>query len=170
MVVARLSLAGAREGHVDWVAAAVAGFAAGAALMVLQLLWAATGVGEGPWRVTQHIAALVLGPQVMQVATDSFDAVVTGIALLTHYVLGIGFGLALAAAMTALRSVVLAERALTVGAIGGMLLYGLNFHLLTVLFPWMAGLRSGEALFAHLLFGVAAAMLYRRLARTIDPR
>lgn len=170
MVAADIGLMRVRRRRVDWVAAAVAGFAAGAALMVLQLLWAVADGGDGPWRVSQQVAALLLGPQALHGSADRFDAVIVGCALLTHYALGVVFGLVLAAVMSALRALARPAHTLAAGAAGGALLYGLNFHLLTAAFPWMAELRSWEALFAHLLFGAVAAMLYRRLARTVDTR
>ena len=42
---------------VDWFVASVAGFAAGAVMMVLELAWAASMSDVGPWRVTQLTAA-----------------------------------------------------------------------------------------------------------------
>ena len=79
----------------DWPAAVGSGLVAGAVLMVLELLWSATvstSVGGGnPWRVTNQIAAIVLGPETLQ--WSGFSIGVVAAALLTHYVLGIAFAI-----------------------------------------------------------------------------
>jgi hypothetical protein len=41
----------------DWTVAAVSGFAAGAVLMVLELLWSTIIQGTSPW-VTSHMIAI----------------------------------------------------------------------------------------------------------------
>ena len=50
----------------DWSAAVAAGLAAGATLMVLELFWAASLGDVGPWAVSRKVAAIVLGPGVLQ--------------------------------------------------------------------------------------------------------
>ncbi|MEO6033039.1 MAG: hypothetical protein ABIP61_14250, partial [Burkholderiaceae bacterium] len=62
-----LHLHGWAQRRPDWLAAAAAGLAGGAVLMVLELLWSATRMDEaGPWRISQLVAALVMGPGVLQ--------------------------------------------------------------------------------------------------------
>lgn len=51
------------------------------------------------------------------------------------------------------------------GAILGLVLYLLNFDLLSSIFPWLAELRSWDTLAAPVVFGIAAALLYWRLKR-----
>src|SRR5437870_1558818 len=50
----------------DWTAAAVSGFAAGAVLMVLELLWSTLVADAGPWTVSHMIAAITMGPDALQ--------------------------------------------------------------------------------------------------------
>ena len=52
-----------------------------------------------------------------------------------------------------------------IGAVFGLLLYLINFHLLTQVFPWFRELRGWITLTAHLVFGISAALLYWKLAR-----
>lgn len=161
---------GLRSWHwraMDWVAAAVSGFAAGAVLMVLDLVWSAIFNPDGPWRTSHMIAPIFTG------ATDSlhtadyrFSVSVVFIALLTHYVLGIVFGLMLAAILAQLRLDTEPLKALVTGAFLGLLLYVVNFEVLTAFFPWLAGLRGAATVAAHLVFGCVAAVLYWRLKRT----
>lgn len=151
----------------DWVAAAVSGFAAGAVLMVLDLLWSAIFNPDGPWR-TSHMIAPIFGGATdrLQSGDYPFSVSVISIALLTHYALGIVFGLVLAAILAQLRLDTEPLKALVTGACLGVLLYVVNFEVLTAFFPWLTGLRGTATLAAHLVFGGVAALLYWRLKRT----
>ncbi len=152
------------RGHTpDWTAAAAAGFAAGAVLMVLELAWVAMFAAEGPWRSSHLVAAIVLGPQTA--FTSEFDLGVVAVALATHYALGVVFGLVLAVLVALLHR----ERSVgSIEALGlafGALLYFLNFHAMTGLMPWLVEMRGWATLIGHLAFGLAAALLYWKLRR-----
>ena len=152
----------------DWVVAAVAGFAAGAVLMVLDILWSSIVVGGGPWQTSHMIAPIFLGRE--SVPTEyEFSLGVVAIALATHYVLGVVFGLILAAFMVPLGLDATAGRALGTGAVFGAGLYAVNFFGLSYWFPWLASLRGWPTLAAHLVFGVTVALLYWKLQRTPKP-
>jgi hypothetical protein len=160
-----------REGRSqpDWYAAAASGFAAGAVLMVLELVWATTMSTDGPWRLSQLVAALTMGPAVAGPATTpmaGFDAGIVAVALVTHYALGIVFGLALAMILNGVH----VEAGnfgmpMAIGAVFGTLLYLINFHVLTNWLPWFAELQGWATLVAHLVFGMTAAVLYGWLSR-----
>lgn len=155
----------------DWTAAAVSGFAAGAILMVLELAWAATMSGNGPWRTPQLVAALVLGPDTLAASAYSFSVRVAALALVIHYALGILFGLVLGYVIAGFHY----ETSLGVmplfGAGVGVLLYLVNFYVLTQLTPWFAELRGWPTLFAHIVFGVSTALLYWQLwRRGVNPQ
>lgn len=152
--------------EVDWSAAAVCGLAAGAVLMVLELVWAASVSGEGPWRISQLIAAFTMGPQVVQQAPPyAFGAGIVTAALITHYLLGIVFGLALAFVIARFHDGAHLGTMQAIGGVFGAALYLINFYGATLLFPWFAELRGGSTFVAHLIFGVVASLLYWRLAR-----
>jgi ribose/xylose/arabinose/galactoside ABC-type transport system permease subunit len=152
--------------EVDWTAAAISGFAAGAVLMVLELLWAASTSSAGPWRISQLIAALTMGsPLAAQPPPHTFDAQVVAVALLTHYALGIVFGLALGFVIARFHDGRHLGTMQAIGAAYGIALYVVNFYAVTALFPWFAELRGWSSFVAHLVFGLTAALLYWRLAR-----
>jgi len=157
----------------DWVAAAIAGFAAGAVMMVIEMVWAASTGDFGPWRVAYLVAALVMGPGILHETVPAFHAGVVAVALITHYLLGIVFGLVLGAILARLHSAgrggLMQE---TIGALFGAALYLLNFHGLSHLFPWFQELRGWATFIAHLVFGISAALLYWKLerSRTGEPR
>jgi ribose/xylose/arabinose/galactoside ABC-type transport system permease subunit len=147
----------------DWPAAAVAGLAAGAVLMVLELFWSTLVSGDSPWLASHMIAAIVMGPDVLQ--TSHFSLYIVAVALAAHYVLGTLFGLLLAAIMVPLH---LASHVATValaGAVFGGALYLLNFYGMVQFFPWFASWRGAATLATHLLFGITAALLYWKLDR-----
>ncbi|WP_420477140.1 hypothetical protein [Noviherbaspirillum sp. ST9] len=147
----------------DWVAAAASGFVAGAILMVLELFWSAIVQDSNPWVTSHKIAAIVLGDDVLRPA--DFSVGIVGVALIIHYVLGIVFGLVLAAIIAPFRLDSSVGMALAAGAVFGLLLYVINFYVLTGVFPWFADMRGWAALFANLIFGMALALMYTKLER-----
>jgi hypothetical protein len=142
----------------DWAVAAVSGFAAGAVLMVLELLWSTNLMGATPWTMSHMIAAIVQGPSVLQ--SYEFSVGVVSLALFTHYVLGIVFGLILAAIMAPFHLDSSAGIALFTGAVFGVALYFLDFYGMSRFFPWFTELRGGVTLLAHVIFGMVTAGMY----------
>lgn len=149
----------------DWSAAAVSGFAAGAVLMVLELLWAAFTSSAQPWRVSQLVAALMLGPDALQSPSDAFSVLIVGVALATHYAVGTLFGMALGFVSTGFRYHTSAGVMAVVGAAFGALLYLFSFYVAAGVYVWLAELRGWTTFAAHLIFGVTTSLLYWKLAR-----
>lgn len=145
----------------DWPAAAVAGFAAGAILMVLDLLWSVLVVGASPWANSHRIAALVMGPPAHN-ATE-FDAAIVAISLVVHYALGIASGLVFALVSAPLRLDATPAVAALAGVVFGLVIYLVNFHGVVRFFPWLADIRGWATLTGHLVFGASAALLYWKL-------
>jgi hypothetical protein len=151
----------------DWLAAAVAGFAAGAILMMLGLFWSHLVEGT-PWRNSHRVAAILLGPDALLQSGFSFGIVMT--ALATHYLLGIGFGLVLGYVLAGLHFEASPQAAMLVGAVFGLALYLLNFFVMSSAFPWFVESRGWATLVMHLVFGVSAAALYWKLQRAPGSR
>jgi hypothetical protein len=149
----------------DWSAAAVSGFAAGAVLMVLELLWSAFESSAGAWRTSQLVAALVLGSDSLRASTGAFSLPVVGVALATHYALGVAFGMVLGVISAGFHCDTGPGALAVVGAVFGALLYLVAFHAATQVFWWLTELRGWATLAAHLIFGVTASLLYWKLAR-----
>ncbi|KQV85501.1 hypothetical protein [Rhizobacter sp. Root1221] len=155
----------------DWTAAAVAGFAGGAVLMVLELVWSGMSLGDaGPWRTSHLVAALLLGPEAMWSASPGFDAGLVVAALFTHYLLGIAFGLLLGFVATGFHYESNASAMAGIGAAFGALLYVVNFHVMVRWFPWFIELQGWPTFTAHVVFGLTAALLYWKLARSAPAR
>lgn len=150
----------------DWPMAALAGFVAGAVLMVLELLWATAISGADPWSTPRMVAALIMGPGVLQ--STGFSLSVAAAALVTHYVLGIAFGVVLASIMAPFHLDSSAGMVLLSGAIFGLVLYLFNFYGMERIFPWFADMRGWATLVAHLVFGMVAASVYWKLERRVS--
>jgi hypothetical protein len=164
------ALLGLRSRHwhaVDWTAAAVAGFSAGAVLMVLDLVWSAIYNLDGPWRTSHMIAPIFFGSATAPSGGWGFNFGVVAVALAVHYVLGIIFGIVMAVVLAQMELDVNATRACWSGAIMGLGLYLFNFELVFVrIFPWLADLRGADTMAAHVVFGTVAAFLYWKFKRT----
>ncbi|MES2100745.1 MAG: hypothetical protein V4569_13045 [Pseudomonadota bacterium] len=150
----------------DWLAAAASGFAAGAVLMVLELVWAAVMSTAGPWRISQLIAAIVLGTETLQPsAAGAFSVSVVAVALVIHYAAGTAFGMAAAFIGAGFHYDTSPAMMAAMGAAFGAELYVFSFHIATLVFPWLVELRGWPTLAAHLIFGVTGALMYWKLAR-----
>ena len=162
----RLRLPRWTRGEPDWSAAAVAGFAAGALLMVIELLWATVMSSAGPWRISQLIAALVLGTDTLQPsAAGDFSVSVVAVALATHYAAGTAFGMAAAFIGAGFQYDTNPALMAAMGAAFGAALYVFSFHFATLVFPWLKELRGWSTVAAHLIFGITGALMYWKLAR-----
>ncbi|MFC7299912.1 hypothetical protein [Herminiimonas aquatilis] len=145
----------------DWTVAAVSGFAAGAVLMVLELLWSTVIMGASPWETSHMVAAIVMGQDVLQ-STD-FNLTIVAVALITHYVLGVVFALILATVMASFHFDSSVGMALLVGAIFGLLIYLFNFYGMVRFFSWFSEMRSWATVVAHAIFGMVVAAMYWKL-------
>jgi ribose/xylose/arabinose/galactoside ABC-type transport system permease subunit len=152
-----------RQRQPDWPAAAVAGLAAGAVLMVLELLWLTWVAGASPWAASHMIAAIVMGPDTLQ--SSGFSLGVVAVALLAHYVLGSVFGLVFAAIVAPLHLDARVVRLALAGAVFGVALYLLNFYGMVRFFPWFVDWRGTATLVNHVIFGITAAFFYWKLDR-----
>ena len=147
----------------DWAAAAIAGFGAGGVLMLLEIGYLVATGSNNPWQTTRMIAALVMGTDVLDIS--GYTSGVVAAALLVHYLLGMAFGIVLAAIIAPFKLDSSAAMALSAGALFGVLLYAFNFLVLASTFPWFAPLRGWLTLIAHVAFGMTAAFTYLKLER-----
>ncbi len=145
----------------DWTVAAVSGFAAGAVLMVLELLWSTIIMGVSPWEASHMIAAIVMGADALQ-STD-FDLMIVAVALVTHYVLGIAFALILATVIVQFSFDSSIGLALLTGAVFGVAMYLFNFYGMAQFFSWFVEMRGLATLVAHVIFGGVVAAMYWKL-------
>ena len=155
----------------DWAAAAVSGFAAGAVLMVLDLLWSSIFNPGGPWRTSHMIAPIFVGVDALRTTGYGFNTGVVAVSLAVHYVGGMLFGLGAGWILAQLDLDTTPVHAGCAGGVLGLLLYLFNFHFVVVSFmPWLAELVGGPTMAAHVVFGAVAGLLYWRLNRVARER
>lgn len=145
-----------------WSAALVAGFLAGALLMILELLWAISG-GNDPWLVAHKVAGITLGQSIVNTAEFSIGIIAT--ALMTHYVLGMLYGGVLAAILSGLGLDESPGMAFGIGAAFGIVLYVFNFYVMTNAYPWFVEMRTLATFIGHVIFGMMLGILYWRMRR-----
>ncbi|WP_059415045.1 hypothetical protein [Cupriavidus basilensis] len=145
----------------DWMAAAVSGLAAGALLMVVELFWSTMVAGVNPWGTTRMIAAIVMGPDVLQ--TSLFSVGTVAVALVIHFVLGAVLGMILAVIIAPFHFDSSAGMVLLTGAVFGLAVYLIDFYGMTRFFSWFADARGWHTLAGHLIFGMTAAIAYWKL-------
>jgi hypothetical protein len=137
------------------------GFVAGTLATLAQLLlWVVAG--EDAWtlllRDVRFTAALALGKDALSPSTR-LDASLWLAATGIHFALSAIYAALLLPAAKRLALV----PSLLVGAGFGALLYCINLHGFTAIFPWFTEARSGTTFAAHLVFGVAVILSYRWL-------
>ena len=146
----------------------VAGLVAGAAATAVQvLLWTATGADATALllRDARLTAALILGRQALSPAAgDGIATLVTAAGV--HFALSVLFAAPLHRFIKGRR----AMASMLAGGSFGALLYVVNLHVLTALFPWFAVARGGITLAAHLAFGLCVALVERIQARRAAAR
>ena len=108
------------------------------------------------FRDARLAAALVLGPSVLP-PPASFDPVVMAVATVVHFALSLVYS-AIVALCVAGQS---PARAVARGAAFGLVLYFVNMHGFTLIFPWFAQARGWITVAAHVAFGIVAAIAYR---------
>lgn len=150
---------GTREDRINWSAAVWAGVIAGAVFLILEMIMVPLFLGGSPWAPPRMIAATVMGQGVLP-PPATFGLGIFIVAMIVHFVLSILYAIILAFIVFRMTT----GPALLVGAVFGLLLYLVNFFLLTGIFPWFANARNWVSVFAHIAFGLAAAWSYKALA------
>ncbi|KVV37555.1 sodium:proline symporter [Burkholderia territorii] len=108
-------------------------------------------------------AALVMGPSILG-APAGFDPAIMGVATAVHAMLSLAYTVVLAKMVRGLSP----GAALLAGGAFGLVLYGVNLHAFTAIFPWFVAARGVITLVAHVVFGGVAAGVYcfaRRVPR-----
>ena len=107
------------------------------------------------------IAAMVLGDSVLPPPAP-FDWGVMMTAMMIHLVLSVVLAVVFGWAVSHWRLALGAT--LAVGLAFGLLIYFVNFYLMTAVFPWFAMARNGISIFAHAMFGLVLGWAYHATA------
>jgi len=135
-----------------------AAFGAAVGSTVIELmLWLVAGEDaiHNLLRDARLTAAIVMGRAALG-ASSGFDPLIMGVATLVHAALSLAYAAVLAKLVRNLSP----GAALLAGGVFGLVLYGVNLHAFTAIFPWFVPVRGAITLVAHLAFGVTAAGVY----------
>ncbi|WP_175856206.1 sodium:proline symporter [Burkholderia anthina] len=135
-----------------------AAFGAALSSTVIELLlWSLAG--DDPFhnllRDARLTAAIVMGRAVLGTSAG-FDPSIMGVATLVHAALSLAYTAVLVMLVRNLSR----GAALLAGGVFGLVLYGVNLHTFTAIFPWFVPVRGAITLVAHVVFGVTAAGVY----------
>jgi len=146
--------------NVDWKAALGSGLLAGSVFLALEMLMVPVFGGGSPWGPPRMMAAILLGKGVLP-PPATFDPGIVLVAMVLHLVLSVGYAGLLALLISRLSK----GATLTIGAVGGLVLYLVNFYGFTAVFPWFAMARNPITIFTHIVFGLLAAWGYLALVK-----
>lgn len=155
---------------IAWRRALAAGLIGGSTWLLMQLPWTPLRTGENVWTWVHMSGAIVLGSGALQ-ARDTLDLPILVVALPEHFAPALVYGAVLALVLSrgdtgALRWQLAPTTA--AGALFGLALYALNYHVFTAWFPWFAELRHGVTIFNNVVFGAATALAYALMVRAQD--
>ena len=145
---------------INWKAAIIAGIVAGAIFMILEMMLVPLIGGGSPWGPPRMIAAIGMGKDVLPPPAD-FAVMPLMVAMLIHFPLSIVFAVILAFVIQRFGL----GLAILIGAVFGLVLYFVNFYGFTAIFPWFAMARNAVTIFTHIVFGAAAAWIYKAMAK-----
>lgn len=135
-----------------------AGLIAGIIFLILEMLMVPLFLDGSPWGPPRMIGAIVLGEGVLPPPAN-FEIGVVLTAVILHMILSVIYALIIGAII---RNMSFGMAMLT-GAVGGFIIYLINFYLMTGIWPWFANARNWVSIFAHVVFGLAAAWAYIKL-------
>lgn len=142
-------------------AAVWAGVVAGLVFVIVEMLLVATVGGGSPWGPPRMMAAIGMGTDVLP-PPPTFDFGIVMVGMIIHFllsiVLGLIFGWVVAKGRLGMGAAIVA------GLVFGLVVYLVNFYLMTGLFPWFANARNWITVFAHLVFGGVLGWAYRSIA------
>lgn len=141
---------------IHWGAAVAAGVVGGLVFAVLEVLAAPLLLGNSPWVPLHMIGAIALGPGAMA-SPDTFDLKIVSVAVVVHMALAILYAIILAFIVARMD----VGTAALIGALYGLVLYGINFYGFTKWFPWFADHRDWVAIVTHLVQGGLWGWLYK---------
>ncbi|VVE06545.1 membrane protein [Pandoraea capi] len=153
----------------DWAAAAVAGFVACAFFSAVEMLMVLLVSGQSPWVPPRMVAAIVLGPGILsQPAT--FDVSIVAMALMVHAAIGVVLGVVLGAIIAPFRLDSDVATVSIAGGVFGLIVYAVNFYVMTQMFPWFMESRGWTMVAGHVIFGAFAGYMYWVLRQMDDDK
>lgn len=136
-----------------------AGLVSGVVFLGFEMIMMPVLMGASPWAPLRMIAAITQGASVLT-PIDTFDIGAALAAGVVHFALSLAYALLFAFIG---KGHSIATDA-SVGAVFGLALYLVNFHLLVAFFPWFAELRGWASMAGHLVYGGVLGATYAAFA------
>ncbi len=146
----------------DFKAAVVAGLIAGAVFMMLEMALVGTIGGQSPWGPPRMIAAMAMGKGVLP-PPGTFDMTIMMVAMMIHFIMSVLLGVVLGWIISHWRMSLVTS--IIAGTIFGLVVYFVDFYLMTAVFPWFAMARGAISIFAHAMFGLVLGWAYHAIAK-----
>lgn len=143
-------------------AAITAGIVAGIVFMLLEMALVMLVQGQSPWGPPRMMGAIVMGKDVLP-PPASFDATIMAVGTMVHMVLSIVLAFILGWIISHWRMSLMT--AIIAGIVFGLIVYLVDFYIMTAMFPWFAMARGPINIFAHAVFGLVAGWVYHAMAR-----
>ena len=146
----------------NWRAALAAGIVAGTVATAAQVILWWTFTDDLPeifFRDARLTAAILLGQSVLPPPATP-DRTVILVAGLIHVLLSMAYGFALACVISRLTR----RTALLAGCVFGLILYAVNMHIVTNVYPWFSAARDWITVVTHVIFGISLAAIYKALS------
>lgn len=136
----------------------IAGIIAGVIFLILEMVMVPLFLDGSPWGPPRMIGAIVLGKGVLP-PPATFDIGIVLTAVILHMVLSIIYGIGIGMIIKRMSF----GMAILTGAVAGFIIYLVNFYIFTSIWPWFANARHWVSIFAHIVFGLAAAWAFIKL-------
>ncbi len=138
-----------------------AGLISGAIFMMLEMIMVPVFMGDSPWAPPRMIAAIILGKSVLPMPgmPVTFDFGVMMAAMMLHFIGSIIYAIIVGFLCRKLSMGI----SILIGAVFGLAIYFINFYGFTALFPWFAMARNWVSIFTHIMFGIIAAISFKKM-------
>lgn len=136
----------------------IAGILAGIAFLMAEMIMLSMS-GQSPFGPPRMMAAMVMGPEVLP-PPATFDLMIMMVAMMVHMVLSIMSAFVFGLIYTRMgRSL---PKALTLGAVFGLIMYFVAFYLGTAIWPWFEMARGLISIIGHVIFGFVLGWAFHK--------
>ncbi|MDC0886208.1 hypothetical protein OAS19_00240 [Altererythrobacter sp.] len=138
--------------------AIISGVLAGIVFLMAEMVMLAMA-GQSPFGPPRMMAAMVMGEGVLP-PPATFDLMIMMVAMAVHMILSIAFAFVFGVIYSRMgRSMAVA---LLFGAVFGLVMYFLNFYVMTAVFPWFEMARGMIGIVGHVMFGLVLGWAYHK--------
>lgn len=148
------------KNSLGWKPVVYSGIIAGVVFLMAEMLMLVMA-GQSPFGPPRMMAAIVMGEGVLP-PPASFDLMIMIVAMMVHLMLSIAFAFVFGLIYKMFdRS---ATTAIMLGAAFGLVMYFVNFYVMTGIWPWFAMARGMISIIGHVLYGAALGWAFHHFS------